>query len=67
MSDIVSIISNIGFPIFACVVMGYYIYVMSKAHKSEIDEMRQAICNNTQAINELIKQLGKENNENAED
>lgn len=62
--DILQIIGTYGFPIFACCVMGYYIYITNKENKSDIKEMRdkhseemsklsEALNNNTIAIREL--------------
>lgn len=56
---ITQIISSVGFPIAMCV---YVMYVMQKQienHKTEIDELRKTIENNTVAIVKLVEKLDK--------
>lgn len=48
--DIVSIVSTVGFPIFACCAMGYFC-------KYLIDEMRKSVDSNTQAVKELVTSI----------
>lgn len=67
----VQIITAVGFPIFACLAMGYFIKVqidqyrsdikdMQKEHKEEIVKISESIDNNTLVIRELIDKLDKE-------
>lgn len=51
MSDIVQIISTVGFPIAACVAMGY-VYV------KEIAGMRDSIINLEKSIEKLSEHIG---------
>lgn len=64
MPDYVAVIANVGFPIAACMGMGWFVVKQMGAVKSEIKEMRdayaedhdkvvEALCNNTIAMNEL--------------
>lgn len=64
MPDYVAIIANVGFPIAACIGMGWFVVKQIGAIKTELKEMREAyaedhdkvveaLCNNTIAMNEL--------------
>jgi hypothetical protein len=64
MDQIWSAIGQYAFPIVACVVMGWYVkYIqdnyrkdisdISTRHKEEMDQVTQALNNNTQAIQKL--------------
>lgn len=69
--DIVNVIATVGFPISACVGMGYYVkYITEKymndieelneSHNEEISSITQAIYNNTLALQRLTDKLGVE-------
>lgn len=69
MNDFVTIISSVGFPIAACIAMGFYVkYQMDhyneqisaimQEHKREIAEVTTAINNNTLAVTKLCDKLG---------
>ena len=64
MDQIWSVIGQYAFPIVACVVMGWYVkYIqdnyrkdisdISTRHKEEMEQVTQALNNNTQAIQKL--------------
>lgn len=64
MDQIWSAIGQYAFPIVACVIMGWYVkYIqdnyrkdisdISTRHKEEMDQVTQALNNNTQAIQKL--------------
>lgn len=64
MDQIWSAIGQYAFPIVACVVMGWYVkYIqdnyrkdisdISTRHKEEMEQLTQALNNNTQAIQKL--------------
>lgn len=64
MDQIWSAIGQYAFPIVACVVMGWYVKYnqdnyrkdisdISIRHKEEMDQVTQALNNNTQAIQKL--------------
>ncbi|MBO7131774.1 hypothetical protein J6V85_00720 [Candidatus Saccharibacteria bacterium] len=70
-TDIVSIISAVGFPIVAAVGCAYFvkwqyeqnqkqIEEMRKEHKDEVSNMTKAIENNTLALTKLIDKLDKD-------
>ena len=60
MQEIVSIISNIGFPIACCVMLWLRMVKQDENHKAEMKEFSTAIENNTKAIELLIKTIGDE-------
>ena len=43
MAEFVQIISNVGFPIAACIGMAYYIKKEGENHKAEVDGLRETI------------------------
>ena len=51
MNDVVTIISTVGFPIAACVAMGY-VYV------KEISDMKESISKLDKSIERLTEHLG---------
>lgn len=66
--DVVQLISSVGFPIVACLGMGWYVKYqtdsykeevkdMRKEHKDEIAKITQALNNNTQAVTKLCDKL----------
>lgn len=57
---ITTIISTVGFPIAMSIYMLYTIQKMNENHRTEIDNLRQAIENNTVAIVKLVEKLDKE-------
>lgn len=68
MSDIVSIISAVGFPIVAAIGCAYFvkwqyeqnqkqIEEMRKEHKEEVTKMTEALNNNTMALQKLIDKI----------
>ena len=57
---ITTIISTVGFPIAMSIYMFYTLQKMNENHRTEIDNLRQAIENNTIAIVKLVEKLDKE-------
>lgn len=69
--DWIQLISSVGFPIVACLGMGWYVKYqtdsykeevkeMRKEHKEEIGKMSEALNNNTEALIRLTDKLDKE-------
>lgn len=56
---ITQIISSVGFPIAMCVYIMYVMQKQTESHKTEIDELRNTIENNTVAIVKLVEKLDK--------
>ena len=63
-NSIVQLVGSLGFPIFCCIGLGYFIVKelsdMRKSHREEIDQLRTCLENNTIAITKLIDQLSKD-------
>lgn len=70
MNDIISAISTLGFPIVACIGMGWYVKYqtdsnnqevsdMRKEHKQEIDKVTKALNDNTLVIQKLCDKLDR--------
>ena len=57
---ITTIISTVGFPIAMSIYMLYTLQKMNENHRTEIDNLRKAIENNTVAIVKLVEKLDKE-------
>lgn len=67
LSTITNLISSIGFPIVMCIIMMWYIKYTNdkdleerKNYYTELNDVKQAIDNNTQVITQLITKLDKE-------
>lgn len=58
--DIMQAITTVGFPIVACIVMGWYIKYITDKHEKEVTKMTEALNNNTLAINTLNERLLKD-------
>ena len=59
MESIVTMISNLGFPIACCVFLFLQLDKQNKSHQEEFQSLSQAIDNNTIAITKLCERLGK--------
>lgn len=53
-------ISNVGFPIAACIVCFWYMDKQETRHKQETDKLADSINNNTAVMQELLNKLEKE-------
>ena len=71
MSNVVQLISTVGFPIVCCIAMGWYVKYttdknreqidsMNTQHKAEMETVTAAINNNTLALQKLSDKLEKE-------
>lgn len=68
MSDIVTIVSTLGFPIAACIGMGWFVKYQTDMNNKNINQMRteqldqikimtNAVNNNTKALQQLVDKL----------
>lgn len=68
MTDIVNLISTVGFPITACVVLGWFVKYqtdlnnkevadMRNEHRDEISKVTDALNNNTLVLQKLCDKL----------
>lgn len=60
MADIVTIITNLGFPIAVCVMLMWYIRELTIKHEAETKEFTQALNKNTLALQKLCDKLDLE-------
>lgn len=68
MSDILTAIQTVGFPIVCCVILGYYVKYLTDKNKEEIDRINEqhreemsslaeALNNNTLALTRLCEKM----------
>ena len=55
-------ISNLGFPIAACIALAWYVRNRDKAHKEEIDKLSNVVENNTLVLNKIYEHIGGADN-----
>lgn len=71
MNEILSLIPSVGFPIVACIFMGWYVKYQTdnyraevkdiqKEHREEISKVTEALQNNTLALQKLCDKLEKD-------
>lgn len=65
MADIVTIITNLGFPIAVCVMLMWYIRELTSKHQTETKEFTEALNKNTLVLQRLCDKLDIERDENA--
>ncbi len=74
MQDIITMITTVGFPIVACLLLGWFIKYQTdrydeelkdvrKEHRAEVVKMTEAINNNTLALTKLCERMGGEPHE----
>lgn len=68
MNDIITIISTVGFPIAACIGMGWFVKYQTDLNNKNLNQMRteqldqikimtNAVNNNTKALQQLVDRL----------
>lgn len=74
MQDIITMITTVGFPIVACLLLGWFIKYQTdryneelkdvrKEHRAEVAKMTEAINNNTLALTKICERMGGEPHE----
>lgn len=58
MTEIVTIITNLGFPIAVCLACFWYINNKDTNHREEINKLSEAVQNNTLVMQKLLDKLG---------
>ena len=56
-TEIVSIISTVGFPITMCIMLCWYIKSTNDSYRQDIKSLQQSIDNNTAVMNKIIEKL----------
>lgn len=54
---IITLVGSLGFPIAACIAMGFFVREMLSSHREESNKMTEAIQNNTLVIQKLIDKM----------
>ncbi len=57
LSEWLSAISSVGFPIVACIILAIILYKQNESHKLEMNEVKEAINNNTLALTKLTDKI----------
>lgn len=57
---LVQSISTVGFPIIMCLILLYYMKSNSEKHADEVNQLRNAIENNTIVITKLMERIGSD-------
>lgn len=58
-NSITQLISSVGFPIAMCAAMGWYVKYITDKHHTEMNEVTEAINNNTLALTRLCDKMDK--------
>jgi preprotein translocase subunit YajC len=62
MNEVISLISNVGFPIAVCVALFYFMMKQEERHRDEMTKLNDTVESNTKVLTELctlIKTLVK--------
>lgn len=59
-NTIITTIQAVGFPIAACVALYLHMIHQDADHKEEVNQLRDAIQNNTAVMQRLLDRLGKD-------
>ena len=60
MQEIVTIVTNLGFPIAVCIMMAMYIRELTNKHQTETKEFTEALNQNTIVLQKLCDKLDVE-------
>lgn len=52
-NTIVSLISNVGFPVAVCVALFFYMEKQNERHRNETDKLNATVQSNTKVLTEL--------------
>ena len=52
-NGIISLISNVGFPVAVCVALFYYMEKQNERHENETDKLNETVQSNTKVLTEL--------------
>lgn len=56
-NEIITAISTVGFPAVCTMILMYIVYKMNENHKTEMDDVKEAINNNTIALTKLLDKI----------
>ena len=63
MTDVINLISNLGFPIAMCGALFWYMVKQREVHKEETDHLKDTIAENTKVLAELTTLIDTLTNE----
>lgn len=66
-NTIITAIGSLGFPIVACILMGYMFIRFTDNYRADVKSMTEIVNNNTLALNKLIDKLDYEKGRNDHD
>ena len=52
-NGIISLISNVGFPVAVCIALFYYMEKQNERHENETDKLNETVQCNTKVLTEL--------------
>lgn len=52
-NEIVSLISNVGFPVVVCISLFFYMEKQNERHQNETDKLNETVQSNTKVLTEL--------------
>ena len=52
-NEIVSLISNVGFPVTVCIALFFYMEKQNERHQNETDKLNETVQSNTKVLTEL--------------
>ncbi len=57
LNEIITLISNVGFPIACCVALGWYVKDINDSYKSHVAVMTEALNQNTLVLTKLYERV----------
>ena len=64
MNEVLQALTTVGFPIAMCLIMAWYIREIEIRHSNEVNALKDALNNNTLALQHLADITEKGDNEN---
>ena len=55
--SITDLISTVGFPIACVIALGWFVVTQLNAHKEEMQQVTQALNNNTIVLNKILEHI----------
>lgn len=56
-ATVTQLIGSLGFPIVCCIALFWYMVKQNQTHKQEVDELKDAINNNSIVMQKLLDKL----------
>ena len=53
LNGIVSLVSNVGFPVAVCIALFFYMEKQNERHQNETDKLNETVQSNTKVLTEL--------------